>query len=69
MGLRAQREVDSVYGIEKGKAQKCIEHFSRYSCNHQDLINGEEESIKIEIVEDFDVCFQTILWKIQRRVF
>lgn len=48
--------MDSVFGIEKSKAKRCMEHFSEYSCRHEDILNGDEITIKIDIVEEWSVC-------------
>lgn len=48
--------MDSVFGIEKSKAEQCMEYFSQFSCMHEDILNGDEISIKVDIVEEWIVC-------------
>lgn len=48
--------MDSVFAIETSKAERCMEHFSEFSCMHEDILNGDEISIKVDIVEECSVC-------------
>lgn len=48
--------MDSVFGIEKSKAEQCMEYFRQFSCMHEDILSGDEISVRVDIMEEWNVC-------------